>query len=107
MSDVLPLQFRIHKGIEEIPEKSWNGLLDDEALPFLEWVWLEALEASGSISPDRGWHPRHLTLWRGNRLVAAAPAYLKDHGHGEFVFYWSCARPVHRYSRRHHPEFIP
>jgi len=106
MSDVLPLQFRIHKGIEEIPEKSWNGLLDDEALPFLEWAWLEALEASGSISPDRGWHPRHLTLWRGNRLVAAAPAYLKDDSHGEFVFDWSWASAAERVGLRYYPKLI-
>ena len=25
-----------------------------------------------------GWQPRHLTLWRGHRLVAAAPAYRKE-----------------------------
>ncbi len=106
MSDVLPLQFRIHKGIEEIPEKSWNGLLDDEALPFLEWAWLEALEASGSISPDRGWHPRHLTLWRGSRLVAAAPAYLKDDSHGEFVFDWSWASAAERVGLRYYPKLI-
>ncbi|HLY36433.1 MAG TPA: GNAT family N-acetyltransferase, partial [Candidatus Binatia bacterium] len=31
-------------------------------------------------------HPRHLTVWDGNRLVAAAPLYVKDHSLGEFVF---------------------
>ena len=106
MSDVLPLQFRIQKGIGEVPEKAWNSLLDDDALPFLEWAWLEALEGSGSISPDRGWHPRHLTLWRGTRLVAAAPAYLKDDSHGEFVFDWSWASAAERVGLRYYPKLI-
>ena len=106
MSDVLPLQFRIQKGIGEVSEKAWNSLLDDEALPFLEWAWLDALEGSGSISPERGWHPRHLTLWRGTRLVAAAPAYLKDDSHGEFVFDWSWASAAERVGLRYYPKLI-
>ena len=76
MSAPLPVQLRIHASISDIPGDAWDALLDEESIPFLEWRWLAALEESGSVSPSTGWHPRHLTLWRGSKLVAAAPAYL-------------------------------
>lgn len=106
MSDVLPLQLRIHKAIHEVPQQAWDALVDRATVPFLEWAWLEALEGSGSISPARGWHPRHLSLWRGTRLVAAAPAYLKDDSHGEFVFDWSWASAAERIGLRYYPKLI-
>lgn len=106
MSHPLPTQLRIHEGIREIPQASWDALLDARSEPFLEWAWLEALEESGSVSPDSGWHPRHLTLWRGSKLVAAAPAYLKDNSHGEFVFDWSWASAAERVGFAYYPKLI-
>src|SRR5438105_1597444 len=44
------------------------------------------LEDAGAATRETGWHPRHLTVWDGDRLVAAAPLYVKDHSLGEFVF---------------------
>jgi len=104
MSDPLPLQFRVHRSISEIPQEAWDSLLDDGATPFLEWSWLDALEQSGSVAPRTGWHPRHATLWQGSKLVAAAPAYLKDHSHGEFVFDWSWATAAERVGLRYYPK---
>ncbi len=106
MSDALPLQLRLHTSIGAIPREAWDALLDAESIPFLEWRWLEALEESGSVSPAAGWHPRHLTLWRGSKLVAAAPAYLKDHSHAEFVFDWSWASAAERVGLRYYPKLI-
>ncbi len=106
MSEALPIQLKIHRAIADIPEGAWNGLVDAAASPFCEWAWLEALESSGSVRPETGWHPRHLTLWRGNHLVAAAPAYLKDDSHGEFVFDWSWATAAERVGLHYYPKLI-
>jgi predicted N-acyltransferase len=106
MSAPLPVQLRIQTSISDIPRDAWDALLDEEGIPFLEWRWLAALEESGSVSESTGWHPRHLTLWRGSRLVAAAPAYLKDHSHGEFVFDWSWAGAAERVGLRYYPKLI-
>lgn len=108
MSETLPLKLRLHEAISDVPEAAWNALAvgDEDAVPFLEWAWLEALERSGSVSPATGWHPRHLTLWRGNHLVAAAPAYLKDDSHGEFVFDWSWANAADRIGFRYYPKLV-
>src|SRR5262249_62432062 len=59
-----------------------------------------------AVRPSRGWPPRHLPLWRGSKLVAAAPAYLKDHSHGEFVFDWSWASAAERVGLRYYPKLI-
>ena len=106
MSAPLPVQLRIHASISDIPGDAWDALLDEESIPFLEWRWLAALEESGSVSPSSSWHPRHLTLWRGSKLVAAAPAYLKDDSHGEFVFDWSWASAAERVGLRYYPKLI-
>ncbi len=106
MSESLPLQLRIHGAIREIPRAAWDALLDEDGTPFLEWAWLEALEESGSVGPDAGWHPRHFALWSGSRLVAAAPAYLKDDSHGEFVFDWNWATSAERRGLAYYPKLV-
>jgi predicted N-acyltransferase len=72
--------------MNEVDREAWDRLALPLASPLMEWRWLHLLEASGSISPALGWQPRHLTLWDGRRLVAAAPLYIKTHSEGEFVF---------------------
>jgi uncharacterized protein len=106
MSGTLPTQVKLLESIRDVPREAWDALVDAEAAPFLEWSWLEALESSGSVRPGTGWRPRHLTLWRGNHLVAAAPAYLKEDSHGEFVFDWSWATAAERVGLRYYPKLI-
>jgi predicted N-acyltransferase len=106
MSQSLPTQLKVHRSISEIPEAAWDALVDAEAAPFLEWAWLAALESSGSVAPQAGWRPRHLALWCGNRLLAAAPAYLKTDSHGEFVFDWSWATAAERVGIRYYPKLV-
>ncbi|MBZ4394351.1 GNAT family N-acetyltransferase [Myxococcus faecalis] len=106
MSTPLPTTLRILPSIHEVPASLWDGLVDEAALPFLEWTFLAALEDSGSAVPERGWHPRHLTLWRGSRLVAAAPAYLKDDSQGEFIFDAPWATASERAGLRYYPKLV-
>ena len=92
MSQSLPTQLRVHRSIAEVPEAAWNALVDDEAAPFLEWGWLEALESSGSVAPRNGWEPRHLTLWRGTPAGGGRPRLpARSDSNGEFVFDFSWA----------------
>ncbi|HET6982107.1 MAG TPA: GNAT family N-acetyltransferase [Myxococcaceae bacterium] len=106
MSQSLPTQLKVLRSISDVPEAAWNALVDDEAAPFLEWAWLEALEDSGSVGPSSGWEPRHLTIWRGHRLVAAAPAYRKTDSSGEFVFDFSWANASERAGVPYYPKLI-
>ena len=58
------LTARWHRSIHEIPQSQWERLLAEEESPFYRWNWLAALESSGSVAPDQGWQPLHLSLWR-------------------------------------------
>jgi len=101
------LQVRWHRSMEELPEAAWDGmLLDHAAAPFFRWRWLRRLESSGSITPQQGWQPCHLALWRGSELVAAAPLYLKGHSYGEFVFDQSFAQLAGTLGLRYYPKLV-
>ncbi len=92
----MPVQVRIHEAIDEIAQADWDSLLDAQATPFLRWHWLEALEHSKCVTADTGWQPCHLSLWRGKRLIAAAPAYFKDGSDGDFSRDWGWAEAAMR-----------
>jgi uncharacterized protein len=93
------------KRIADVPAAQWNALLSDDH-PFLRHEFLHALEASGSLRADLGWRAQHLLIWKGTRLVAAAPCYLKTNSHGEFVFDWSWAEAWERAGRRYYPKLL-
>jgi predicted N-acyltransferase len=101
-----PRQVRILGSISEVAREAWDALLDERASPFVSWAWLEALEHSECAAPDNGWTPRHLTLWRGGQLVAAAPAYLRSDSDGDFSrdFHWAAA--AQRGGLRYYPKLI-
>ncbi|MFM7675635.1 MAG: peptidogalycan biosysnthesis protein, partial [Synechococcus sp.] len=99
------LHARWHHSMAELPADQWQDLVG-EALPFYGWHWLHQLERSGSIVPRQGWQPCHLALWRGERLVAVAPLYLKGHSYGEFVFDQSFARLASDLGLRYYPKLV-
>jgi predicted N-acyltransferase len=98
------ITLRVLERIDAVPEAAWDALLDERATPFQRWTWLEALERNDCATPAQGWHPRHLTLWRGERLVAAAPAYARDDSYGEFVFDHGWAQAARRAAIRYYPK---
>jgi len=74
--------------------------------PFLSYAFLEGLERTGCVTPENGWQPFHLTLWREEKLLAAMPAYLKSHSFGEFVFDWSWANAYEQHGLRYYPKLL-
>jgi predicted N-acyltransferase len=102
--DFMP-NVRFHAAIAEIPAAAWDALLPD-ANPFVSHAFLQALESSGCVLPDWGWQAHHLGLYENDRLVAAAPLYLKGNSHGEFVFDWSWARAWERAGGNYYPKLL-
>jgi predicted N-acyltransferase len=93
------------EGVAGVPRDAWDALVGDES-PFLEWDWLASLEQSGSVGPGTGWLPRPLVVRDGSRLLAACPAYVKDHSEGEFVFDWGWADAAERAGIRYYPKLL-
>jgi len=73
---------RIAPGIGAV--SGWDSLAGDH--PFVSQAFLAALEASGSVGPGTGWTPAPPLVEEEGALVAAAPAYIKTHSQGEYVF---------------------
>ncbi len=92
--------------IRDIPQAEWDALALPLATPFLEWQWLNNLETSGSATAKTGWLPSHLTVWRDNALIAAAPLYIKGHSYGEFVFDHQWADLSHRLGENYYPKLL-
>lgn len=96
---------RLHSTIDEISASHWNRLCGTD-YPFLRHEFLAALEHSGSVSPDTGWQPLHLTLHQNNQLVGAMPLYLKNHSWGEYVFDWAWADAWHQHGLEYYPKLV-
>ena len=90
--------------LDDLPAASWDALSGSERNPFLRHAFLHALEKSGCASPEQGWTPRYLTLWRRGRLVAAAPAYMKEDSDGDFARDWDWAAAASRARLRYYPK---
>jgi predicted N-acyltransferase len=86
MADREPdIMARIARGVADIDSAEWNGLAG-AGDPFLDHAFLSLLESSGSVGAGTGWSPLPILVERQGRSVAAAPAYLKSHSQGEYVF---------------------
>jgi predicted N-acyltransferase len=75
----------IATGVSAISAAQWNALAG-RSDPFVSHAFLSLLEESGSVGPGTGWTPLPILVERDGRTVAAAPAYLKTHSQGEYVF---------------------
>jgi len=99
------LKVTVHESISGIARDDWNALAGD-AYPFLSHAFLELAETTGSVSPDAGWAPRHLTLEDGGVLLGALPLYEKSHSWGEFVFDWAWAQAYEQAGFDYYPKLV-
>ncbi|MCP3054609.1 GNAT family N-acetyltransferase [Aurantimonas marianensis] len=108
---------RIVDTISAVPAGQWDRLaataVDSTSAhtpraainPFVSHAFLSSLEDSGSVSQAAGWLPRHLVLeGPGGEAIAAAPAYLKAHSQGEYVFDHGWADAFQRAGGRYYPK---
>ena len=103
MADRDPAQVRIADSFETVSAGEWDPLAGQND-PFLSHAFLSALETSGSIGGTTGWSPLPLLVTEGGHAVAAAPAFLKTHSQGEYVFDHSWADVWHRAGGDYYPK---
>ncbi|WP_447774923.1 GNAT family N-acetyltransferase [Variovorax boronicumulans] len=99
---------RVLASPSDIDPQAWNTLLaaQPEPSPFMRHEYLAAMHDSGSASPERGWTPQFVTLWRGKVLEAACALYLKDHSYGEYVFDWAWANAYEQHGLAYYPKAV-
>ncbi len=96
----------VHRSISDVPAEAWDAVVGPDAVPFVRWGWIDALESSGSATARTGWEPRHLTLWRDGRLVGLCPAWRKHHSMGEYVYDFGWAEAAARLGIDYYPKLL-
>ena len=94
---------RIARAVGDIDPEAWDALAGNED-PFLSHAFLSLLETSGSVGGDVGWTPLPILAERDGAVVAAAPAYLKSHSQGEYVFDHGWADAWQNSGRAYYPK---
>ncbi len=110
------LRVRVATSLKAVPAAAWNACAHpqmqdamaagfDRENPFVCHEFLRALEESGCVGGRSGWSPAYLLVDDGeDRLLAAAPSFLKSHSQGEYVFDHSWAEAYQRAGGRYYPK---
>jgi predicted N-acyltransferase len=94
---------KIASGVSGLNARAWDRLGATD--PFVTHAFLAALEDSQSVGPGTGWTPAPILVEdEAARLVAAAPAYLKMHSQGEYVFDHGWADAWQRAGGEYYPK---
>ncbi len=105
---------RYAESLDLVAAEAWDACANPPGLPesvgerynpFVSHAFLRALERSNSVGARSGWTPAHALVEdsRG-RLVACAPAYIKTHSLGEYVFDQSWAQAYELAGGRYYPK---
>ncbi len=89
--------------MSDLPADTWDALAP-AGDPFLSHAFLSLLEKSGSVGEGSGWTPLPVLVERAGRITAAAPAYLKTHSQGEYVFDHGWADAWERAGGEYYPK---
>ncbi len=94
--------------IGQISADTWDACANPEPAilnPFVSHAFLKALEDSRAVGSASGWRPAHLMLRdAAGDLAAAAPAYVKHHSLGEYVFDHAWAEAYSRAGGSYYPK---
>ena len=93
---------RLGSGVAAVEASRWDALAGGD--PFLSHAFLAALEQSNSVGPGTGWSPAPILIENEGALEAAAPAYLKAHSQGEYVFDHGWAEAWERAGGQYYPK---
>jgi hypothetical protein len=86
-------------------EAAWNGLCERTG-PFVDWRFLASALEAGCIGDDSGWIPRVSSEPAEGAPKVIAPAWLKWHSHGEFVFDFAWAHASQQAGMPWYPKLL-
>jgi predicted N-acyltransferase len=94
---------KLASGVAGLNASAWDRLGNGD--PFISHGFLSALEDSGSVGTGTGWTPAPILIEdEADRLISAAPAYLKTHSQGEYVFDHGWADAWQRAGGQYYPK---
>jgi predicted N-acyltransferase len=94
---------RLAPSVGSVDAAQWDALAGHD--PFTSHAFLTLLERSGSVGRTTGWSPAPILVDAADgTLSAAAPAYLKAHSQGEYVFDHGWAEAWQRAGGDYYPK---
>jgi len=99
------MELEVCSSIGDIPALTWQEWFGTD-YPFLRHDFLLGLETAGCTTAKTGWRPSHLILRDKEQVIAAAPAFLKSHSYGEYVFDWAWADAWQRHGLDYYPKLL-
>jgi predicted N-acyltransferase len=106
MADREPdLTARIANGVDAIDAAMWDALAGPGD-PLVSHRFLSLLERSGSVGEGSGWSPLPVLAERNGQTIGIAPAYLKTHSQGEYVFDHGWAEAWQRAGGDYYPKLL-
>ncbi|MEJ2142169.1 MAG: GNAT family N-acetyltransferase [Gammaproteobacteria bacterium] len=91
--------------LSNINSTDWNQLIGNDN-PFARYEFLRAMEVHEAVGEKYGWIPQYLLVKDADKLVGAAPLYLKYNSYGEFVFDWAWADAYERSGLNYYPKLV-
>ena len=99
-----PITARIADGVASIRPAEWDACAGT-ANPFVGHAFLSLLERSGSATARAGWQPLPIVIdGAGGCAAGIAPAYVKAHSQGEYVFDHGWADAWERAGGNYYPK---
>jgi hypothetical protein len=97
------VEARVVQHVADVPAADWDACAGPN--PFVGHAFLSAMEDSGSAVAGGGWQAAHIVIdGADGRPAAIAPAYLKGHSQGEYVFDHAWADAYARAGGRYYPK---
>lgn len=108
-ADELKCQVSTLRSVTALTRDEWDSCAAGGcASPFMRYDWIRCLEESGCASLDSGWTPYHIVLRnkQTSAILGIAPAYLKVHSLGEFVFDQDWADAAYGAGINYYPKLL-
>lgn len=100
------LTARFGASISAFNPAAWDACAGT-ANPFVSHAFLSALETSGSATATTGWQPLPLVIdGAAGVTTGVAPAYLKSHSQGEYIFDHSWADAWENAGGQYYPKLL-
>ena len=106
MAEEEKLSIEVTSGLGGVSPEEWDACAGPDN-PFVSYAFLSALEESKSVAREEGWMPQHLLVKNEQGgLLGAAPAYLKSHSQGEYIFDHGWADALERAGGSYYPKLL-
>ncbi len=97
---------RLADGVAALSPTEWDRCAGT-GNPFLSHAFLSILESSRSATAEAGWQPLPIAIDDADgRLAGVAPAYVKSHSQGEYVFDHGWADAWARAGGQYYPKLL-